>query len=127
MTAFAAAGSTAQFAYATHDTEVIKTYVRTGLGVGLLAEMAAGDMDLVHLPIEGLPASRAYALVRRDRVVRDYVVDFIAILAPHVTRRDILRGLQPGAGPLGEETPTWAEWRRRMAGLAVLSPKAVAA
>jgi DNA-binding transcriptional LysR family regulator len=38
--AFASAGAPAEFAYTAHDTEVIRTLVRSGLGVGLIAEMA---------------------------------------------------------------------------------------
>jgi LysR family cys regulon transcriptional activator len=110
--AFANAGSPAQFAYAAHDTEVIKTYVRTGLGVGLLAEMAATDEeDLVRRPVEGLPVCYAYALLRRDRVARDYVVDFVAALAPHVSRRELVRGLQPGGRSPASTAPDWREWR----------------
>lgn len=115
--AFSEAGAPAEFAYATHDTEVIKTYVRTGLGVGLLAEMASDDQDLVRLPVEGLPSCNAYALLRRDRVVRDYVVDFLANLAPHVSRREIVRGLRPAAPPPVRSAPDWAEWRHRVLGV----------
>jgi DNA-binding transcriptional LysR family regulator len=115
--AFAAAGAPASFAYAAHDTEVIKTYVRTGLGVGLLAEMATGeDEDLVELPIEGLPVCSAYALLRRDRVVRDYVIDFLAALAPHLNRRDLVRSLQPGGRPLSRNAPDWREWQSLVEG-----------
>jgi DNA-binding transcriptional LysR family regulator len=113
--AFADAGSPAHFAYAAHDTEVIKTYVRSGFGVGLLAEMAVSDDDdLVRLPIDGLPACYAYALLRRDRVVRDYVLEFLATLAPHVSQRALLRGLQPGGGGLPNNAPEWREWRRQV-------------
>jgi hypothetical protein len=80
--------------------------------VGLLAEMALGDdTDLVQLPIDGLPVCSAYALLRRDRVVRDYVIDFLAALAPHLNRRDLVRGLQPGGRPLGRNAPEWREWQ----------------
>lgn len=108
--AFARAGSPAQFAYAAHDIEVIKTYVRTGIGVGLMAEMADEDSDLVRRPIAGLPTCHAYALLRRDRVVRDYVIDFVASLAPHVSRRDLARALQPGGRPPAASAPDWSEW-----------------
>ena len=77
--AFARAGSPAQFAYTAHDAEVIKTYVRASLGVGLLGEMAltAEDEDLTRLRVEGLPTCTAYALLGSDRVERDYVVSFV--------------------------------------------------
>lgn len=110
--AFARAGSPARFTYAAHDIEVIKAYVRAGLGVGLLAEMAGDEPDLERRPIEGLPTCHAYALLRRDRVARNYVVDFVAALAPHVNRRDLLRGLQPGGPSPAGAAPDWREWAR---------------
>jgi LysR family cys regulon transcriptional activator len=73
--AFTAAGLSAQFAYAAHDTEVIKAYVRAGPGVGLVAEMTSGDEDLVRLPVDGLPPCETYAILPRDRVARDYVIN----------------------------------------------------
>ncbi len=112
--AFAKAGSSAQFAYAAHDIEVIKTYVRAGLGVGLLAEMADVDADLIRRPVTGLPGCSAYALLRRDRVARDYVIDFVAALAPHVTRRELTPGLQPGGLSPAPGGPGWGGWRRQV-------------
>jgi LysR family cys regulon transcriptional activator len=111
--AFARAGAPAQFAYAAHDTEVIKTFVRSGLGVGLLAEMAAieDDADFVRLSVTGLPACTAYALLRRDRVARTYVLDLLAALAPHISRREIIRALQPGSPAVSTAAPDWRTWR----------------
>jgi DNA-binding transcriptional LysR family regulator len=116
--AFARAGHPAKFAYAAHDTEVIKTFVRSGLGVGLLAEMAMSDSDhLAQFSVDGLPECAAYAVLRRDRVVRDYVLDFVTLLAPHVTRRELVRGLQPGSPFPVKAAPEWREWRERVAGI----------
>ncbi len=110
--AFTQAGAPAEFTYTAHDTEVIRTLVRSGLGIGLIAEMAVGgDHDLVHRPIEGLPACHAYALLRRDRVARDYVVDLVAALTPHFSRRDLMRGMHP-RGVLPDVTaPDWRDWQ----------------
>lgn len=111
--AFSKAGSPAQFAYTAHDTEVIKTFVRLGLGVGLLAEMTVhgADTDLAKLGIDGLPHCTAYALLRRDRVVRTCVLDLLAGLAPHVSRRDILNALEPGSAPLEAKALDWRDWK----------------
>lgn len=126
--AFAQAGSPAQFAYAAHDTEVITTYVRSGLGVGLLAEMAAADDDeLVSLPVEGLPACHAYAILRRDRVARDYVVDFLDSLAPHVSRRELERSLHPSGKTEITQAPDWADWLRAVKPLLAAADAAAAA
>src|SRR5690606_25099634 len=51
--AFVAAGVEPQLAMTARDANLIKTYVRAGLGAGLLAEMAVGpreDQDLRILP-----------------------------------------------------------------------------
>jgi LysR family cys regulon transcriptional activator len=110
--AFAEAGARADFTYTAHDTEVIRTFVSAGLGIGLIAEMAVGDdRDLVHRPIEGLPACHAYALLRRDRVARDYVIDLVAALTPHFNRRDFVRGLQPGGALPSVTAPDWRDWQ----------------
>lgn len=110
--AFANAGAPAEFAYTAHDTEVIRTFVRTGLGVGLIAEMAVGDdADLVHREIEGLPACHAYVLLRRDRVTRDYVIDLVAALTPRFSRRDIVRALLPQGQLPAAPAPSWRDWQ----------------
>lgn len=108
---FAEAGHPAQFAYAAHDTEVVKTFVRSGLGVGIIAEMALtdDDADLRRLSIDGLPVCTAYALLRRDRVVRDYVLDFLSGIAPHVPPRDLQRALKPEGPRFEAPAPYWAE------------------
>jgi hypothetical protein len=95
-----------------------------GVGVGLLAEMAIEetDSDLVALPIIGLPSCIAYALAPRDRVARTYVLDLLGHLAPHVSRREILRALEPGGAPLQTNAPDWRGWREQ-----TLAPGLVAA
>lgn len=125
--AFAGAGLPARFAYAAHDTEVIKTYVRAGLGVGLLAEMASADEDLVRLPVEGLPVCHAFALLPRDRVVRDYVIDFLTALTPHISRRDLVRSLRPGGEMTVRAAPDWDDWFERVNALALEEPAAAVA
>jgi LysR family cys regulon transcriptional activator len=117
--AFKDGGAPAQFAYAAHDTEVIKTYVRTGLGVGLMAEMTSQDDDLVRLAVDGLPVCTTFALLSRDRVARDYVIDFLASLAPHISRRDLVRAVHPGdRSAAATGAPDWAEWLAQTDGLA---------
>lgn len=114
--AFARAGLPAQFAYTAHDTEVIKAYVRAGLGVGLVAEMTSGDGDLVQLPIDGLPPCETYAIFPRDRVARDYAIDFLANLAPHIRRRDLVRSLDPGSNAPPAPALPWSDWLRLTTG-----------
>lgn len=108
--AFAQAGHPIRFAYAAQNSEVIKTYVRTGLGIGLVAEMALGDLppDLTAIAVDdGLPTCTAWALLPRDRILRDYVLEFLTLLAPHFSQRDIRRVVQ-FSGELGVTAiPAW--------------------
>lgn len=124
--AFAEHGLTPRFAYAAHDTEVIKTYVRSRLGVGLLAEMAlADDADLAQAPVIGLPVCKTYAQLKAGRVVRDFVTDFVSALAPHASLTAIRRG---STHRTEEAEPLeWGAWREAVAVRAALEEAALAA
>jgi len=109
--AFAAAGLEPRLAVTARDADLIKTYVRAGLGVGVLAEMALVDADLADLrvlPSEGLlPTCTTWAVLRRDRIMRDYALDLVAALAPHIDRRDITRVVQGAASADWPPPPHW--------------------
>jgi len=109
--AFTEAGLTPEISVTARDADLIKTYVRTGMGVGILAEMAvdAGDGDLVALPARGLfPTCTTWLLIRKDRVLRDYSEALIRTLVPEVDLRDLRRALSDGA-PLHLHAKTWSE------------------
>ncbi len=116
--AFAAAGFEPKLAVTARDADLIKTYVRAGLGVGILAEMALVEEDLVDLrvlPSDGLlPICTAWVVLRRDRVLRDYALDLIAALAPQIDRRDIVRVVRGAAPADWPEAPHWNERPARL-------------
>ena len=68
------------------DADVIKTYVKLGLGIGLLANIAFDEslessltmLDASHL----FPPSTTYLGVRNDAYLRGYAYEFIRLLAP---------------------------------------------
>ncbi|MFT5573958.1 MAG: LysR family cys regulon transcriptional activator [Cryomorphaceae bacterium] len=72
------------------DAEVIKTYVRSGLGIGICARMAYDknqDQDLAVLDAGNLFDSSVTSLaIRKNAVLREYVYDFINIFASHLTK-----------------------------------------
>lgn len=80
-------------ALAAADTDVLKTYVRLGLGVGLMAKMAYNpdtddDLQLVdaaHL----FEPSPTWIALRNDTYLRGYAYDFIQSFAPHLTREKV--------------------------------------
>lgn len=75
------------------DSDVIKTYVELGLGVGLLAKMAYSterDQKLAMLDAAHLfPESTTYLGVRRDAYLRGYIYEFIRLIAPHLDREAV--------------------------------------
>ncbi len=72
------------------DSDVIKTYVRLGLGVGIVAHMAydhEADNDLVALDARHLFRSSITSIgFRRGTFLRGYMYDFIEMFSPHLTR-----------------------------------------
>ena len=92
--AFAKAALTPNIAITARDADVIKTYVRLGLGVGIVATMALdeqdGDLeaiDATHL----FPAHTTWIGFRRGTLLRRYMYDFAQLLAPHLDRRLVER------------------------------------
>jgi DNA-binding transcriptional LysR family regulator len=110
--AFVRQGLEPRLAMTARDADLIKTYVRAGLGVGVLAEMAVDareDADLVALPAPGeLPECIAWAVLRRERVLRDYALELLHALAPQLDRRDLRKVLEGNADAKWAEPPTWA-------------------
>lgn len=111
--AFAAVGRTAHVGVTARDGDLIRTYVRAGLGVGILAEMALGDdPDLAAPPIAAdlLPPCTTWLLLRRDHVLRDYGFALLQVLAPQHAATDLRRRLDHEQ-PLPDLVPGWADWR----------------
>jgi LysR family cys regulon transcriptional activator len=88
--AFMAKGLVPRVVFTATDADVIKTYVRLGLGIGIIAAMAhdqAIDSDLVALDASHLFASSVTQIgCRRDTFLRGYMYEFIQDFAPHLSR-----------------------------------------
>ena len=87
---FARAGLTPNVAITARDADVIQTYVRLGLGVGIVAHMAfdPADPDLVAVDASHLFAAHTTWLgFRRGTLLRRYMYEFAQLLAPHLDRR----------------------------------------
>uniref|UniRef100_A0A486XWI4 Cys regulon transcriptional activator CysB n=1 Tax=Rheinheimera sp. BAL341 TaxID=1708203 RepID=A0A486XWI4_9GAMM len=88
--AFAAKGLEPKIVFTATDADVIKTYVRLGLGVGVIASMAIDkelDKDLVALDASHLfDASTTKIGFRKGAFLRTYMYDFIERFAPHLTK-----------------------------------------
>jgi len=72
------------------DADVIKTYVRLGLGIGIIARMAVDeqlDSDLVALDASHLFSPSVTKIgFRRGTFLRGFMYEFIELFAPHLTR-----------------------------------------
>jgi len=79
--------------FTARDADVIKTYVRMGMGVGVVAPMAVLCEDLKDLNAtcaKGLfPTVTTWIGMPRDRALRRYMLDFIALFAPNWPRESI--------------------------------------
>ncbi len=88
--AFVAKGLEPKVVFTAADSDVIKTYVRLGLGIGIVAGMAYDetiDSDLVSLDASHLFASSVTRIgCRRDTFLRGYMYEFMEDFAPHLTR-----------------------------------------
>ena len=91
--AFADEGLEPDVVFTARDADVIKTYVRMGLGVGIVASMAADCSDKEDLQVidaEGLfPRSTTWIGYRKDAVLRRYMVDFIQLFASHISSQQL--------------------------------------
>ncbi|MCY3837836.1 MAG: HTH-type transcriptional regulator CysB [Gammaproteobacteria bacterium] len=71
------------------DTDVIKTYVRLGFGVGIIARMAYDpeeDKELVAIDASNLfKASTTFIGCRKGTFMRQFMIDFVGAFAPHLT------------------------------------------
>lgn len=88
--AFLKKGLTPQVVFTASDADVIKTYVRLGLGVGIVAKMAVdpvADSDLVAIDAANLfePSLTSIGF-RKGTYLRGYMFDFIEMFAPHLTQ-----------------------------------------
>lgn len=88
--AFARDGLQPNIAFTASDSDVIKTYVRRRIGIGIVAAMAFDpetDDDLCALAAGHLfPPSVTRLALRRDGFLRRYGYDFIEMFAPHLSR-----------------------------------------
>jgi LysR family cys regulon transcriptional activator len=100
--AFAREGLAPEIALAAMDTDVIKTYVELGIGVGIIASVGYDeqrDSSLVALDARHLFAvNTTRVAVKRNAWLRGYAYAFIHTFAPSLTREVVERALcaEPG-------------------------------
>ena len=88
--AFEKQGLEPNIVFTASDADVIKTYVRLGLGIGIIASMAFDadrDADLVAVPADNLfPDAITSVALRKGTFMRGFMYDFLKEIAPHLTK-----------------------------------------
>ncbi len=88
--AFLSSGLAPKVVFTAADADVIKTYVRLGLGIGIVANLAydeSQDTDLVSIDASHLFQPSVTKIgFRRGTFLRSYMYEFIEKFAPHLTK-----------------------------------------
>jgi len=91
--AFKSAQLDYKIVFTARDSDVIKTYVRSELGIGIIASMAIDDKlddDLHAIDTEDiLPLSKTWLAFNPSLFMRGFMHEFIQLFAPHVKREQI--------------------------------------
>ena len=96
--AFYEAGLTPKVVFTAVDADVIKTYVRLGLGIGIVASLAYDPVT--DSGLKALDASHLFDYsvtkigFRRGSFMRAYMRDFITLFAPHLNRDVIEKAIE---------------------------------
>jgi len=94
--------------FTARNADIIKTYVKRGFGVGIIASMAfeaKSDRDLIgYSTKEILPRCTTWLAFNKNLFLRKYMKDFIQLFAPHISEQDYTRYLfQDNLLPLNNE------------------------
>ncbi|MDF7667661.1 HTH-type transcriptional regulator CysB [Orbaceae bacterium ESL0727] len=91
--AFNKAGKSPNIVFSTTDADLIKTYVRLGVGVGIVAKMAINevtDHDFTILNAGHIFSySTTYIVFLRSLFIRNYLYDFIELFTPHLNKQAV--------------------------------------
>ena len=78
--------------FTARNADIIKTYVKRGFGVGIIASMAfdaKSDRDLIgYSTKEILPRCTTWLAFNKNLFLRKYMKDFIQLFAPHISEKD---------------------------------------
>lgn len=94
---FAAARLTPDVVMEAMDADVIKEYVRLGMGIGIVAEMAVDprETDLRAItPDPSFPEITSFIAIRRDRFLRKFAYRFIETCRPELDERFVRKAAQ---------------------------------
>jgi len=128
---FSNAGVEPNVVFTAQDPDIIKTYVRKGMGIGILACMAYDeqlDSDLVAINTDKLfPRLTTWVGFRKDRFLSDYMYSFLKRLVPGASRSGIDEAVHnnaegkniiafPGIKPVQKHPLFGSQFKSRCAG-----------
>ncbi len=98
--AFESASLKTDIVLSAQDSDVVKTYVKLGMGIGILAETAVTDdddgvsaLDVRHL----FSASTVWLAVKRGQLQRDYLWQFMMLCNPNLSVDELKANAQIGS------------------------------
>lgn len=93
LRAFEKNGLTPNVVMSATNTDVVKTYVESGLGIAFLRRMPFQPKEVASIrviPVDHIfPPSRTYILIRREKYLRSYMYDFIEMISPDWTPKKV--------------------------------------
>ena len=100
--AFRAAGVEPNVVFTAEDPDVIKNYVRRGMGIGIVASMAFDeqqDSGLKKIPSDSLfPRCTTWIGFHRDRFLPEYMQAFLELMIPDSSREEIRETILEATG-----------------------------
>lgn len=97
-----------------NDPKVIKSYIRAGLGIGVLSPMAFDkreDHDLQSVSLKGLlPICATIVATEPHQLLKPHVYRFIKLFAPHLDKDDIEKAIQNQQALDQKQTQTINSW-----------------
>ncbi|QAY96617.1 transcriptional regulator [Methylovirgula ligni] len=118
--AFLSAGLQPNIRITASDAAIIKEYVKLGLGVGIVSEIAINESDRQTLTV--LPTQQSFGIrlakiaIRRNKLLQSFAYRFIEALAPHLPQERIDRALRQGDIYTPSEIPSWPIWTQGLNG-----------
>ena len=95
---FRNAGLEPNVVFAARDADIIKTYVKMGMGIGVISGMAYecdDHEDFAAISGEKIfPQCTAWFGFRRGMLLTNYVINFINLFAPHISPRLIVKAAE---------------------------------
>lgn len=107
--AFKNQGLELKFVVRASDSDIIKSYVSEGIGIGIVPTPALGtslSKNLYAIDItELLPQAWTCIIIRRDMFLPKYLFDFIKLIAPKWEKTAILKAIGKANTPLSHLLP----------------------